>query len=113
VDRALSPSPQSLRGLDWFTFFLGDIQTGFGPFISVYLVTQNWTQTDIGLILTLGGLVGLLCQIPGGALIDWVRSERSAAAVAVVGIGVSAFIIASWPIFAAVSLARVLHATAS
>src|SRR5437899_8317722 len=26
-----SPSSASARGLDWFTFFLADIQTGFGP----------------------------------------------------------------------------------
>jgi len=39
-----APSRQSLRGLDWFIFFLADVQTGFGPFISVYLTTQKWTQ---------------------------------------------------------------------
>ncbi len=113
AERASSPAAKSLRGLDWFTFFLGDIQTGFGPFLAVYLVTQKWTQTDIGLILTIGGLVSLLGQIPGGALIDAVKSERSAAAAAVVGIAVSALLIAVCPIFGAVVLARVIHALAS
>ena len=46
------PSPQSLRGLDWFIFFLADVQTGFGPFIAVYLTTQKWTQAEIGLVLS-------------------------------------------------------------
>jgi hypothetical protein len=32
----LHPSPRSLRGLDWFVFFVADVQTGFGPFVSVY-----------------------------------------------------------------------------
>src|SRR5215831_4660120 len=32
-----APSRQSQRGLDWFIFFLADVQTGFGPFIAVYL----------------------------------------------------------------------------
>jgi MFS family permease len=113
LDQATLPSARSLRGLDWFTFFLGDIQTGFGPFLSVYLVTQKWTQTDIGLVLALGGLVSLLGQIPGGALVDSIKSERLAAAAAVAGIGTSAFLISVWPIFAAVILARVLHALAS
>jgi MFS family permease len=99
--------------LDWFTFFLGDIQTGFGPFISVYLVTQKWNQADIGLVLSIGALVSLVSQIPAGALIDAVRSERSAAAAAVLAIGGSAFIIALVPIFAVVALARTLHAMAS
>jgi len=46
-----APSQQSLRGLDWFIFFLADVQTGFGPFIAVYLTTQKWTQAEIGLVL--------------------------------------------------------------
>src|ERR1700680_743655 len=88
------PSRASLRGLDWFAFFVADIQTGFGPFIAVYLTTQKWTLTDIGLVLTIGGLVGLIGQMPGGAVVDAVRSERRAAASAVVGIGVSARVLA-------------------
>ena len=39
-----APSRRSLRGLDWFIFFLADVQTGFGPFIAVYLTTQKWTR---------------------------------------------------------------------
>jgi MFS family permease len=113
LDETSSPSTRSLRGLDWFTFFLGDIQTGFGPFLTVYLVTQKWTQTDIGLVLTLGGLASLLGQIPGGALIDAIKSERSAVAAAVAAIALSALLIAAWPIFAVVVLARVIHALAS
>jgi hypothetical protein len=42
----------SERGLDWFTFFLADIQTGFGPFVAVYLTAHAWAQFDIGLVLT-------------------------------------------------------------
>src|SRR5262249_26253905 len=49
-----TPSRQSLRGLDWFIFFLADVQTGFGPFIAVYLTTQKWTQGEIGLVLSIG-----------------------------------------------------------
>jgi MFS family permease len=112
-DRRTKPSRTSLRGLDWFTFFVADIQTGFGPFIAVYLTTQKWTLADIGLVLTIGGLVGLVGQMPGGAVVDAVRSERRAAAVAVIGIGVSALVLALWPIFIIVVAARVLHAASS
>src|SRR5208337_1224368 len=113
MEQALQPSQRSVSGLDWFTFFLGDIQTGFGPFISVYLVTQKWNQTDIGLVLSIGALASLLSQIPAGALVDAIRSERSAAAAAVLAIGVSAFVIAVLPIFLAVAAARVLQSMAS
>src|SRR5216684_1903056 len=86
-DRPARPSRASLRGLDGFTFFVADIQTSFGPFVAVYLTTQKWTLADIGLVLTIGSLVGLIGQMPGGAVVDAVRSERRAAASAVVGIG--------------------------
>src|SRR5207245_9088889 len=93
------PSKRSLRGLDWFIFFVADVQTGFGPFISVYLTTQAWTQVDIGLILSVGGLVALIGQMPGGALVDLARSERHLAGWSLVAISASAVALAAWPIF--------------
>jgi MFS family permease len=111
--RAPKPSPRSLRGLDWFTFFLANAQTGFGPFVAVYLTAQAWTQVDIGLVLTVGGLSALAGQIPGGALVDAVRSERRLAAAAVIGIALSALMFAVWPSFLAILAAEVLHSAAS
>jgi MFS family permease len=110
---APAPSRQSLRGLDWFIFFLADVQTGFGPFIAVYLTTQKWTQVEIGLVLSIGGLVGLIGQMPGGAIVDAARSERLVAGLAVATIGVSALGYAAWPIFPVVVVAATLHAAAS
>ena len=108
-----SPSRRSLRGLDWFVFFVADVQTGFGPFVSVYLTAQHWTQIDIGLILSVAGFVTLIGQMPGGALVDAARSERFVAGLAVAAICVSALTYASLPIFPAVLGASVLHAMAS
>lgn len=107
------PSKRSLRGLDWFVFFVADVQTGFGPFVAVYLTAEKWTQVDIGLVLTAAGLVGLVGQIPGGALLDAARSERFVAAIAVALISVSALAYALWPIFPVVLAAACLHAAAS
>ena len=107
------PSAQSQRGLDWFIFFLADVQTGFGPFVAVYLTTQKWTQVEIGLVLSIGGIVGLIGQMPGGAIIDAARSERLVAGLAVATIGVSALAYAAWPIFPVIALAAILHAAAS
>src|SRR6202140_3763134 len=108
-----TPSRQSLRGLDWFIFFLADVQTGFGPFIAVYLTTQKWTQAQIGLVLSIGGVVGLIGQMPGGAIIDAARSERLVAGFAIATIGCSALAYAAWPIFPVVVVAATLHAAAS
>ncbi|ULK96382.1 MFS transporter [Bradyrhizobium sp. I71] len=108
-----APSRQSLRGLDWFIFFLADVQTGFGPFIAVYLTTQKWTQVEIGLVLSIGGIVALIGQMPGGAIIDAAKSERLVAALAIATIGACALAYAAMPIFPVVVAAATLHAAAS
>jgi MFS family permease len=105
--------PASARGLDWFTFFLADIQTGFGPFVAIYLTAHEWAQFDIGLVLTAGGLVALAGQMPGGALVDAARSARLVGGLAVAAICVSALALAIWPSFPVVMGSRMLHAAAS
>ena len=109
----LTPSRSSLRGLDWFIFFVADVQTGFGPFVSVYLTTERWTQFDIGLVLSAAGFVSLLGQMPGGALVDAARSERFVAGVAIITICISALTYAALPIFPIVLAGSILHALAS
>jgi MFS family permease len=89
------------------------VQTGFGPFVAVYLTTQKWTQVEIGLVLSIGGVVGLIGQMPGGAIVDAARSERLVAGLAVATIGASALGYAVWPIFPVVLTAATLHAAAS
>jgi MFS family permease len=107
------PSQQSLRRLDWFVFLVADVQTGFGPFISVYLTSEHWTMVDIGLILSVSALGSLIGQIPGGAVVDAARSERVVAGVGISLIALAALIYALLPIFPAVLLAAILHAAGS
>src|SRR5918995_5812546 len=76
------PSPRSQRGLDWFVFFLADIQTGWGPFLAAYLTSRSWTQLDIGLILTVGTLSAMVLQVPIGALVDLIPAKRLLAGLA-------------------------------
>ncbi|MGB8183655.1 MAG: MFS transporter [Pseudolabrys sp.] len=106
-------SQRSLRGLDWFAFFVADVQTGWGPFVATYLTSVAWTQFDIGLILTIGTITGLALQIPAGALVDRVPAKRLLAALAVASISASALLLALWPTFSVVVAAKVLHAIAS
>jgi MFS family permease len=109
----LPVSPKSARGLDWFTFLVADIQTGFGPFLAIYLTTQKWNQADIGVVLAIGSLAGLLSQLPGGWLVDAVPSKRRIAMIAVAGIGLSALLIAVAPSFAGILSAKLLHVASS
>src|SRR5215475_5669245 len=103
----------SHRSLDWFSFFLADIQAGFGPFVAIYLTAHSWTQLDIGLVLTASGLVALAGQLPAGALVDAVRSARLIAGFALLAISASALTMAFWPMFPVVLGARAVHAAAS
>jgi MFS family permease len=106
-------SPRSLRGLDWLNFFVANAQTGFGPFIAVYLTTQAWTQVEIGEVLSLGTVTAMLSQLPGGAAVDRLRNKRLAAGAAGIAIVVSALLFAVAPTRPAVGLAEVLHSCAS
>ena len=108
-----APSRRSLRGLDGFNFFIANIQTGFGPFIAVYLTAQAWTQVDIGFVLTLSGIVALACQVPAGILVDAAAHKRTLAAMAALAIALSALMLAAWPILPFVLGAEVLHGLAS
>src|SRR6201993_776835 len=100
---------RSLRGLDWLNFFVANFQTGFGPFISVYLTGVGWTQGAIGAALSAGTVAGMVSQVPGGALVDGLRNKRAAAAAAIIAIMASAL----WPALLLISLAEILHAFAS
>src|SRR3954465_13931601 len=112
-EKSRQPSSRSRHGLDWFAFFLADIQTGWGPFVAAYLTSNSWTQLDIGLILTFGTLATMILQMPVGALVDYVPAKRLLAAMAVAAISASALLLAFWPVFSVVLLAKLLHATAS
>ena len=92
---------------------MADVQTGFGPFISVYLTAHGWTQVDIGLILTARSLAGLALQMPGGAIVDAARSLRGVTALAMIAISASALVIALWPMFVSVLAAQILQAAGS
>jgi predicted MFS family arabinose efflux permease len=94
-------------------FFVADVQVGFGPFIAVYLTSQKWPQIDIGVILTVGGLVSLFGQIPGGALLDRLQAPRRVAAVAISIVCLSALLLALWPTYLGVMASRILQAGAS
>src|SRR6267154_624425 len=73
----LSATMSPERGLDWLNLFVGNIQTGFGPFIAVYLTTLGWTQTSIGLALSLGPIAALSLTIAGPAMLG-LRFGRNA-----------------------------------
>ncbi len=108
-----SPAAGAGRGLDWFNLFVANIQTGFGPFIAVYLSSQSWTQTAIGLALSIGTVSSMASQVPAGALVDIIPNKARVAAFSVLVFTVSALMFAIDPIPLFVYLAEVLHGISS
>lgn len=106
-------SGRSGRGLDWLNFFMANVQTGFGPFVSVYLTAKAWTELEIGIALSLGTLIAIVMQVPAGALVDATPHKRRAAAMALAAITLSALLLALWPVTLPVLLAKLLHGFAS
>jgi MFS family permease len=104
-----SPSGASLRGLDGVNLLLAGALSGFGPYVAAFLAQQNWTQQNIGFALTAGGFAGLLSQLPGGALLDAIRSKRLAVALGAGMIAAGALMIAVWPTFPLVLAALVFQ----
>jgi MFS family permease len=104
-----SPATASLRGLDAVNFFLAGALAGFGPYVAVYLAAQNWTQENIGFVLSAGALAGLLGQVPGGELLDSTRSKRTMVALGVLVLALSAIIIQFRPDFSLVLIGLTLQ----
>jgi MFS family permease len=105
----LSPSTASLHGLDGVNFFLAGVLAGFGPYVAVYLADQKWTQDKIGFVLSTSALAGLLSQVPGGELLDSIRSKRLIVALGVVAVALSAMIIEFRPSFPLVLIGLALQ----
>ncbi len=105
-------------GLNTLNFFLAATQTGFGPFIPVFLTGLAWSQTDVGLALSIGTVAAIASQLPAGALVDAVAGKRVVTALALALTGISALLLAVWPrpgpgFVAQVWSAQVLHAVAA
>ena len=93
------------RPLDLANFFLADVRDGLGPYLAVYLLTvQHWNEAAIGVVMSVGGVAGLLAQTPAGALVDAHARKRLVviAAAVLVTLGSLALpllpqLLASWP----------------
>jgi MFS family permease len=99
--------------LDALNFLLADVRGALGPYLNVFLVTQqHWSQSTVGLVTSVGGLVSLVIQTPIGGLIDATRAKRAliVGALAVLSAGAVAIYAAPrfWPVMIANSLMAIV-----
>ena len=74
-------SLRSLRALCLTSFFIADVRDGLGPFLGIFLTERHWTPDDIGILMTAGGLAGLLATLPAGFITDTSRNKRAVLAL--------------------------------
>src|SRR6267143_2951078 len=102
-------TPRRFRplSLDALNFLLADVRGALGPYLNVFLVTQqHWSQTEVGLVTTIGGLLGLAVQTPIGAAIDETRGKRGAVVLALAVLAIGALVIFALPNFWSVLIAN-------
>jgi MFS family permease len=77
---------RSLMFLSLLCFALADVRDGLGPFLGVFLQDKGWNPDEIGYVMTAGGLAGVLCATPSGALADWTTKKRLLLGLATAGV---------------------------
>jgi MFS family permease len=73
---AAGPDRRTRGALEALNFFMADMQAGIGPFLGVFLQRRGWATGAIGLVMTLGGVAGMVVTAPAGALVDATRRKR-------------------------------------
>ncbi len=97
--------------LDAVNFLLADVRGALGPYLNVFLVTQqHWSQAEVGLVTTLAGWLGLAVQTPIGAAIDATHRKRGAIVLALAVLAAGALCIYAVPRFWPVLVANTLIA---
>lgn len=84
---------RSIVGLDGLNFFVADMLTGFGPFVTIYLTANGWHPTDIGFALSVGTMASVAGQVPAGMLVDAVPLKRLITAVGIAAIIMAALLL--------------------
>lgn len=95
------------RALDAANFFLADVRDGLGPYLAVYLLTeQHWDEARIGLVMSIATIAGIVAQTPAGALVDATRAKRTVMAVAAIMVTLSSLALPLFPSFLPVAISQ-------
>jgi MFS family permease len=109
----MKPAEGVDRGMDFLNLLIAGAGSTYGAFIPVYLTGHAWTQTHIGVVLTVSTVVSMAAQVPAGLLIDALGPRRRTALYwAVVAMGIVPLILAAAPRSLPVLVALVAQAAA-
>jgi MFS family permease len=95
------------RALDAANFFLADVRDGLGPFLAIYLLTeQKWDEARIGVVMSIATLAGIAAQTPAGALIDATKAKRLVMASAAIFVTIASLSLPLVPSFWPVAISQ-------
>lgn len=98
---------QAGRALDAANFFLADVRDGLGPYLAVYLLTeQHWDEARIGLVMSIATIAGIVAQTPAGALVDATRAKRMVMVVAAIMVTSASLSLPLYPSFGPVAISQ-------
>src|SRR5579885_2401592 len=80
-------SRRSLVGLNAANFFLAEVLGVVLPFLGKYLKGQGWSETALGVAISVAGLGVFVMQTPAGLIVDRVRRRRALLAGASLVVG--------------------------
>lgn len=95
------------RALDAANFFLADVRDGLGPYLAVYLLTeQHWDEARIGLVMSIATIAGIVAQTPAGALVDATRAKRLVMVIAAIMVTLGSLLLPLFPSFLPVAISQ-------
>src|SRR6201994_4216544 len=100
------------RALDAANFTLADVRDGLGPYLAIYLLTeQHWDEARIGMVMAVATFAGIAAQTPAGALVDATRAKRLAMAIAAILVTAASLALPLFPAFWPVAITQgIAHA---
>ncbi len=98
---------QASRALDAANFFLADVRDGLGPYLAVYLLTeQKWDEAHIGILMSVATIAGIFAQTPAGALVDATRAKRLVMVGAALIVTLASLLLPLFPSFWPVAISQ-------
>ena len=100
------------RALDAANFFLADVRDGLGPYLAIYLLTeQKWDEARIGIVMSIAAIAGIVAQTPAGALVDATKSKRMVMVGAAMLVTAASLLLPLFPSFWPVAISQgIAHA---
>src|SRR5438552_8579432 len=100
------------RALDAANVFLADVRDGLGPYLAIYLLTeQKWDEARIGIVMSIAAIAGIVAQTPAGALVDSTNSKRMVRVGAAMLVTAASLLLPLFPSFWPVAISQgIAHA---